>query len=394
MPLMNKDFFSRPLAAAILAAVLLSSCNSQTKQAAGAGDTLQNISPTSRPSVTQERFGQYDSQQVVRYTLVNSRGMKVSILNYGGTVTEIVCADRVGVAGDVVMGFDSLSGYLQKNNPYIGALIGRYGNRIAHARFVLDGKTYKLGANDHGNSLHGGMRGFDKVVWSASTATLDSSVQLKLAYNSKDGEEGYPGNLHAEVVYSLTDQNELKIEYTATTDKPTPVNLTNHSYFNLSAAKESSILDHEVFLNADRFTKVNTELIPTGELPQVLGTPMDFRKPKMLGLDIAKVQGGYDHNFVLNKKAGELSLAATVYDSLSGRLMQMYTTEPGVQFYSGNFLDGTLKGKQGIAYGQHYGLALEAQHFPDSPNQPSFPNCILHPGETYHQITVYKFSVK
>jgi aldose 1-epimerase len=280
---------------------------------------------------------------------------------------------------------------MQKGNPFIGATIGRYANRIANAKFTLEGKAYTLAPNDNGNTLHGGVKGFDKRVWIASPS--DKSV--KLIYDSKDGEEGYPGNLHAEVVYTLTDSNELKIEYTATTDKPTPVNLTNHSYFNLSAGKSATIEDHELMINAAKFTPVNDKLIPVGKHDDVKGTPMDFTSAKKIGKDLAAVKGGFDHNWVLNKSGNELSLTATLYDPASGRFMEMYTTEPGVQFYSGNFLDGTLTGARGgISYVKHAGLCLEAQHFPDSPNQPSFPGTVLKPGETYRQTTIYKFSAK
>jgi aldose 1-epimerase len=314
-------------------------------------------------------------------------------LNYGGIVTKLVVPDKNGIMGDVVLGFNSLDGYLQKNNPFFGALVGRYANRIANAKFDLDGKTYTLAPNDHGNSLHGGNRGFDKVMWLASKQN-DSS--LKLTYQSKDGEEGYPGNLNVQVIYTLGSDNSLKIDYTATSDKATPVNLTNHSYFNLSAGKDSTILNHQLSLNADKFTPVNDQLIPTGKIDDVKGTPMDFTTPKMVGRDIQNVKGGFDHNWVINSKGNsEMSLAATVYEPNSGRFMEVYTTQPGVQFYSGNFLGGQLSDtKKGQRYVQHAALCLETQHYPDSPNEPSFPNSILRPGDTYRQTTVYKFSVK
>ena len=279
----------------------------------------------------------------------------------------------------------------------MGALVGRYANRIGSAKFTLDGKLYKLAANNFGNSLHGGTVGFDKVIW-AVTKIGDSS--LKLAYQSKDGEEGYPGNVSAEVIYTLASDNSLKIDYTATTDKATPVNLTNHSYFNLSAGKDSTVLDHVVQLNADKYTPVNNQLIPTGQISDVKGTPLDFTTAKAIGKDIGSVKGGYDHNWVLNKKGTNPDSyrdqqAATVYDPKSGRFMEVFTTQPGIQFYTGNFLDGSLmQTVGGQKYVQHAGLCLETQHYPDSPNQPSFPNSILKPGETYRQTTVYKFSVK
>jgi aldose 1-epimerase len=301
--------------------------------------------------------------------------------------------DKNGKLGDVVLGFNSFDGYLQKNNPFFGALVGRYANRIANAKFMLDGKTYTLANNDHGNSLHGGNKGFDKVVWSAEKLG-DSS--LKLTYQSKDGEEGYPGNLNAQVIYTIRSDNSLKLEYTATTDKPTPVNLTNHCYFNLSAGEDSTILNHQLQLNADKYTPVNDKLIPTGKIENVKGTPMDFTTAKAIGKDIQNVKGGYDHNWIINPAGdGGLKLAATVYEPNSGRYMEVFTTQPGIQFYTGNFLDGSLMyTKNGQKYVQHGALCLETQHYPDSPNEPSFPGTILKPGETYRQITVYKFSTK
>ncbi|MFI5154669.1 MAG: aldose epimerase family protein [Chitinophagales bacterium] len=359
--------------------------------------------PISRPTVpeashvegiTAEHFGSVDNQEVILYTLVNNAGMTVKILNYGATISSIIVPDRDGQSGDVVLGFDSLSGYLQKNNPYFGALVGRYGNRIAHAQFDLDGKTYKLAANNGANTLHGGLRGFDKVVWNAKSLPGDSVISLRLEYTSKDGEEGFPGNLNAIVVYSLTPDNELRIQYKATTDKATPVNLTNHSYFNLSAGRDSTNLNQTLEIHASHFTQVNDDLIPTGKLPLVQSTPMDFTNAKTIGADINKVKGGYDHNYVLDKKGNELAMAVLAYDSSSGRRMEMLTTEPGVQFYTGNFLDGSLRGKQGKRYCRYAGFCLEAQHFPDSPNQPSFPSTILRPDEEYRQTTIYKFSTK
>jgi len=346
---------------------------------------------TIKTMLSQQAFGNVDGKEVTQYILLNGRGMEVRILNYGGTVTNIIVPDSSGALDDVVLGFDSLAGYLQKGNPYFGCIVGRYANRIANARFTLEGKKYQLATNNKGNSLHGGIKGFDKVVWKASPIG-DSSIQLN--YTSKDGEEGYPGNLNVQVVYTLTPENELKIDYTATTDKATPVNLTNHSYFNLSAGKDSTILGHVLMIDADKFTEVNDQLIPTGKLPLVKGTSMDFNVPEEIGLDILKVKGGYDHNWVLNKKGNELKLAGSVLHPGNRRYMEVYTTQPGIQFYSGNFLDGTLTGKRGVKYVQHAGLCLETQHFPDSPNQPSFPNTILKPGETFREITVYKFSVK
>ncbi|MEP6596165.1 MAG: aldose epimerase family protein [Ginsengibacter sp.] len=343
-------------------------------------------------SIAEQPYGNYNGEAVTKYTITNPSGMEVSILNYGGTVTGIITPDKDGNKGNVVLSYDSLAGYLQKGDPYFGALVGRYGNRIANGKFNLDGKTYTLATNNNGNSLHGGLKGFDKVIWKAEKLQGDSSIQL--TYLSKDGEEGYPGNLNVIVVYTLTENNKLKIDYTATTDKPTPVNLTNHSYFNLSAGKDSTIFNHEVTINANKFTEVNDNLIPTGKLPGVKGTPMDFTSAKSVGKDIQQVKGGYDHTYVLNRNGDGIEKAATVYDPSSGRFMEVWTTQPGIQFYTGNFLDGTLSHTaNGSKYVQHAALCLETQHFPDSPNQPTFPSAILKPGETYHQTTVYKFLV-
>jgi aldose 1-epimerase len=368
---------------------LLASCNNNAPKTEESKDSTA----VATTAVAGPRsFGQADGQEVLQYTLKNANGMEVKILNYGGIITDIITADKQGQKGNVVLSYDSLSGYQQKGQPYFGALIGRYANRIANAKFKLDGNEYKLAPNNNGNTLHGGLKGFDKVVWAATPAG-DSSLQL--VYSSKDGEEGYPGNLKATVVYSLTADNALKITYTATTDKATPINLTNHAYFNLSAGKDSTILGHELSLKASRYTPVNDKLIPTGKLDAVKGTPMDFTSPKKVGAEIDKVKGGYDHNWVLDKKEGDLETIATLYDPTSGRFMEVATTQPGIQFYTGNFLDGTLTNtRDGQKYVQHAALCLETQHFPDSPNQPSFPSVILKPGETFSQTTLYKFSTK
>jgi aldose 1-epimerase len=372
----------------ILAGTLFAlSCNNNNTET---NSTTKN---ESKMGITEKPFGNFEGNAVTEYTLTNANGMQVSILNYGGTITKILTKDKDGKFGDVVLGFDSISGYTQKGNPFFGALIGRYGNRIAKGHFTLDGTTYTLAQNNNGQSLHGGLKGFDKVMWTATKLAGDSS--LKLTYLSKDGEEGYPGNLSVEVIYTLTADNGLKIDYAATTDKATPVNLTNHAYFNLSAGKDSTILDHELMLKADKFTEVDTVLIPTGKLPDVKGTPMDFTTAKKIGKDIAAVKGGYDHNWVLNRTGNGLESVATLYHPASGRFMEVFTTEPGIQFYSGNFLDGTLTNtKGGQKYVQHAALCLETQHFPDSPNQPTFPNTILKPGEKYTHTSLYKFSVK
>jgi aldose 1-epimerase len=375
----------------ISGSTMLASCNNNVSPKKQEGNEKQHDA-TATTHVAPRSFGKADGQEVLQYTLKNANGMEVKILNYGGTITDIITADKQGQKGNVVLSYDSLSGYQQKGQPYFGALIGRYANRIANAKFKLDGKEYSLAPNNNGNTLHGGLKGFDKVVW-AATPVDDTSLQL--AYTSKDGEEGYPGNLQATVVYTLTPDNALHIFYKATADKPTPVNLTNHSYFNLSAGKDSTILGHELSLKASHYTPVNEKLIPDGKLVAVKGTPMDFTSPKKVGADIAKVKGGYDHNWVLDKKEGVLETVATLYDPTSGRFMEVATTEPGIQFYTGNFLDGTLANtRDGKKYVQNAALCLEAQHFPDSPNQPAFPNVILKPGETYAQNTVYKFSTK
>lgn len=370
-------------ALALITSLVLSAC-----QDTGNKKTEKNVTVS---SITDSVYGIHNTDTIKRYTLTNPSGMQVSILNYGGTITDIVTPDKNGNKGNVVLSFSNLDGYLQKGNPYFGALIGRYGNRIAHASFTLEGKTYTLSANDNGNSLHGGIKGYDKVVWKAEKLAGDSSLQL--SYLSRDGEEGYPGNLTINVIYTLTAANELKIDYTATTDKATPVNLTNHAYFNLSAGKQPTILHHFLTINADRYTMVNDKLIPTGELPPVKGTPMDFTTRKPIGQDMAGVKGGYDHNWVLNRKGTGLEKIAELSDTASGRVMEVWTTEPGIQFYSGNFLDGSLtQTRNGEKYIRHAALCLETQHYPDSPNQPSFPTTILKPGETYRQTTVYRFS--
>lgn len=318
----------------------------------------------------------------------------MTIITYGGIITALRVPDRNGQMDNVVLGFNSLAEY-EAGNPYFGALIGRYGNRLANARFTLNGKTYTLAANNGSNALHGGLKGFDKQVWKATPTP--SGVEL--SYLSRDGEEGYPGNLNATVVYTLTDQNELRIDYSATTDQPTVVNLTNHSYFNLAGNGSGTIERHIIQLNADRYTPVNENLIPTGELAPVAGTPFDFRQPKQIRGSIRSgheqvVRGrGVDHNFVLNRTDNQsLVFAARVYEPDSGRTMEVFTTEPGIQFYTGNFLDGTKVGSSGGLIRQGDGLCLETQHFPDSPNQPSFPSTVLNPGETYRSTTVFKFS--
>jgi len=367
-------------------------CNNDNNTTENKTDNKEAAITDMKAGITERSFGTFEQKPVTEYTITNAHGMQVGVINYGGAITKLMVPDKNGMPGDVVTGFESLDGFLQKGVPYFGALIGRYGNRIANAKFTLDGKTYALAPNNNGNTLHGGNKGYDKVYWNIAK-TGDSS--LTLSYDSKDGEEGYPGNLKVQVVYTLTSENGLKIEYTATTDKATPINLTNHCYFNLSAGKDSTILNHELMLNADKYTPVNDALIPTGKIDPVKGGPMDFTTAKAIGKDIASVKGGYDHNWVLNRSGTGLEKVATLSDPASGRVMEVYTTEPGIQFYSGNFLDGTLTNtKNGQKYVKHAALCLETQHFPDSPNQPSFPTTILKPGETYKQTTIYKFTTK
>ena len=358
--------------------ILASSCNNSS----------ENKTVLVKSGITRKDWGELNGKNVYLYTLRNDKGNVVTITNYGGAVTSFVTPDKNGTKSSIIIGFDSLQPYLQQP-PYFGALIGRYGNRIGDAKFALDGVTYQLAANNGKNSLHGGLKGFDKVVWDASVP--DSSVpSLKLKYLSKDGEEGYPGNLNVTVQYTLTNDDELKIEYDAETDKSTPVNLTNHSYFNLTGDVSNTILNHTLMIDADNYTPVDSTLIPTGEIKPVKGTPFDFTSPKMIGKDIDLVKGGYDHNWVLNKKDSSLQKVAELTDSVSGRTLDVYTTEPGLQFYTGNFLDGKFINRGGTPLKQHTALCLETQHFPDSPNKNNFPSTILKPGEKYHSVTMYK----
>lgn len=355
------------------------------------------------PSTAKSAFGRTpEGESIDLYTLTNKNGVEAAITNYGGAVVSLKVPDRNGALEDIVLGYDSVDGYVS-NKSYFGALIGRYGNRIGHAQFSLDGKTYTLAKNNGENSLHGGVKGFNKVVWTAKEVPAKDGQALELTYLSKDGEEGFPGNLQVRVVYTLTDSNELKIEYFATTDKKTVVNLTNHSYFNLMGVGQGmgDILGHVLMIEADKFTPVDSGLIPTGELRDVAGTPFDFREPTAIGTRIdandeqIRLGGGYDHNFVLRRKAGEgMALAARVKEPASGRILEVWTTEPGVQFYTGNFLDGSAHGKGGVAYGKRSAFCLETQHFPDSPNQQKFPSGVLNTGGHYHTTTIYKFSVE
>jgi aldose 1-epimerase len=355
----------------------------------------QNSSTT---EVQQKRFGARDGRPVILYTLTNSHGVEISAMNYGGIIQSIRVPDRNGKFADIVLGHDTAEGYMP-NPPYIGAIVGRYANRIANGTFTLDGKTYTLPKNDGPNTLHGGTtKTFDKVIW--ESRPLKGKNGVSFTYLSAEGDDGFPGNLKVTVTYTLTDSNELVIDYDATTDKATPINVSQHSYFNLKGEGNGDILDHEIMINADKFTPVDKNLIPTGELRPVKGTPFDFTKSTRIGARIEDkdeqlVLGhGYDHNWVINRKGAGLTLAARVYEPTTGRVLEVTTTQPGVQFYTGNFLDGTVTGKAGHVYKRRYGFCLETQHFPDSPNHPKFPNTILRPGEKFHQETVFKFSAK
>ncbi|QRR03673.1 aldose epimerase family protein [Dyadobacter sandarakinus] len=371
----------------LLACIALFSCSKNKKD------------ETMISTISKEVFGEApDGQSVDLYTLTNANGMTVNITNYGGIITKLTAPDKNGGWTDVVLGFDSLAPYL-KDSPFFGALVGRYGNRIAKGKFTLNGKEYTLPVNNGPNSLHGGIKGFDKVVWKATEIKSDSAVGLQLDYVSKDMEEGYPGTLTVKVTYTLDNDNALSINYQATTDKPTVVNLTNHSYFNLSGLKRD-ILDHEVTILSDSIVPVDSTLIPTGKLRAVDGTPFDFRKPTKINAGINKTEdeqikngGGYDHCWVIKRTQPGMMHFATVKDPESGRVLEAFTTEPAVQFYSGNFLDGSLQGK-GATYAKRFGLCLETEHYPDSPNHPAFPSTTLNPGDTYNTTTKYRFSVK
>jgi len=351
---------------------------------------------TNMTRIDEQPWGQtQDGTPVKLFTLSNSKGMVAKITTYGAIITEIRVPDRNGKSGNVVLGFDKLDQYL-KGHPFFGAVAGRVGNRIAKGRFTLDGHEYKLAVNNGPNHLHGGIKGFDKVVWNAKPLHANAKeTALQLSYLSKDGEEGYPGNLAVTVTYTLTEENELRIDYSAKTDKATPVNLTNHSYFNL--AESGTILDHELMINADRYTVTDDTLIPTGEIAPVAGTPLDFRKPTPIGARFDQIQKkpkGYDDNFVLNSGGKALALAARVYEPKTGRVMEVLTTQPGVQLYTGNFLDGKLTGPNGQVYAQHTGFCLETQHFPDSVNHPNFPSTILRPGQSFKSTTIFKFETR
>jgi len=375
--------------------MLAASAHAQAPSAAGARAAIQKAS-----------FGKTkEGAGVDIYTLTNKNGMTARVMTYGATLTELLVPDKTGTPGNIVLGFDKVEPYLA-GVPYFGATVGRVGNRIAKGAFSLNGQTYTLATNNGPNHLHGGIKGFDKVVWKADVVLAKDGQAVKFSYHSPDGEEGYPGNLDVTVTYTLTDANELRLDYTATTDKATPVNLTNHSYFNLAGEGSGNILGHVLMIAADQITPVDDSLIPTGDLKPVKGTVFDFTTPVAIGARIGKVPGpapvGYDHNYVLRKaegggrgtEAGAMTLAARVIEPKSGRVMDVRTTEPGLQFYSGNFLDGTIKSRKGVPYQKHDAFCLETQHFPDSVNRPHFPSTVLEPGKTYRTTTVYAFSAK
>ena len=402
MPLMHSPRLTHasPLLMSTLAAMMLMT----PVHAQDDAETSAN----SDAGVEASTFGRLpDGRQVDVYRLTNANGIELQVTNYGGIILSLKTPDVDGEFDDIALGFDSLEAYLsdeyRQANPYFGAIIGRYGNRIAGGQFSIDGDTYSLATNDGNNHLHGGDQGFDKVLWQAEPFENEAGIGLVLRYTSEDGEEGYPGKLETEVTYTLTDDDELMVDYRAVTDKATPVNLTQHSYFNLKGEGSDTILDHQLMINAPEFTPVNDSLIPTGELRAVEGTPFDFTQATAIGERIdqdneqLEFGGGYDHNFVLardNAEADELVVAARVWEPQSGRMVEIATTEPGIQFYSGNFLNGDLTGKQGEAYEHRSGFALETQHFPDSPNQEAFPSTILEPGDTYRSRTVYRFSAQ
>ncbi|MBD2699898.1 galactose mutarotase [Spirosoma sp. BT702] len=382
-------FLTQFLSLALLTGcVVMTSCSSNKETA------------EQKPGIEKTVYGQLPNGQTADlYKLHNAAGMTAQITNYGGIIVGLTAPDRNGKFEDVTLGMDSLAGYV-KGTPYFGALVGRYGNRIAKGKFTLDGKTYTLAVNNMVNHLHGGLVGFDKVLWNATPVEGDEPA-LKLTYTSKDGEEGYPGNLSVEVTYTLQKDNALRIDYLATTDKPTVVNLTNHTYFNLTGGAKRDVLDHVLTLNSGNLVPVDNTLIPTGKLMPVAGTPFDFTQPTPIGKRIndstdtqIKYGLGYDHAWVLDGTGDSLKLAATVFEPTSGRVMEVRTTEPAVQFYTGNFLDGTVTGREGFPYKKRYALCLETEHYPDSPNQPNFPSTVLRPGQTYKSSTVYQFSTR
>lgn len=364
-------------------------------------ETIPSTADTTKTmAITKSSFGKLpDGQEVFLYTVTNKNGVELKVTNYGGIITSLKTPDKNGVLEDIVLGYDSLAGYL-KETPYFGAIVGRYGNRIAKGKFKLDGKEYTLAQNNGPNNLHGGLKGFDKVAWNIEEVTSLDGPALKLTYLSKDLEEGFPGNLQAEVIYTLTDNNELRFDYKATTDKATVINLTQHSYFNLTGNGKGDILNHVLVINSEEIVPVDKTLIPTGKFRKVAGTPFDFTTPQVIGARINDKDEqitfgeGYDHCYVLKPSKDSLNYAATVSEPISGRKFEVYTTEPGVQLYSGNFLTGSIVGKGNVTYKRRFGLCLETEHYPDSPNQPQFPTVVLKPGEVYNTTTVYKFSAQ
>ncbi len=373
--------YSRLLLAAFVGISLFAGCTNNRK----------HEKPNEKMSMKRSVFGEVEGKPIFQYTFSNENGMAVSIINYGGIVTHLLVPDRSGTPGDIVLGFDNLQQYLDDNSPYFGCIAGRYANRIARGKFTIEDIIYQLTTNDGINHLHGGTKGFSKVVWDVEDFIFADSAGIVLTYLSKDGEEGYPGNLSAKVIYSLNNKNELRIDYEAFTDQPTPVNLTHHGYFNLKGQGRGDVLDHQIQMSAEKFIPVDESHIPTGEIWPVASTPMDFRKPVNIGRLIDRVQGGYDHTFVANNFDGKIREVAKVFEPSSGRVMRVFSDQPGIQFYSGNYLDGSIQGKEGMIYHQHFGFCLETQHFPDSPNQPSFPSTILKPGDKYQTTTIYKF---
>jgi len=381
-----------PIGIWLILATIFTTCSTKPNvEKESAADSLRSV--TSKP------FGQLmDATKITLYTLKNNNGMEMSIMNYGGVIVSMLAPDRNGIVEDITLGYDSLTDY-EDNRHFFGALIGRYGNRIAKGRFTLDGKEYSLATNNGVNHLHGGIAGFDRVVWNIDVLSSGENPSLLLTYLSKDGEEGYPGNLKVEVTYTLTEDNEVRIEYKATTDKKTIVNLTQHTYFNLTGNVKGNILGHELMMASDRFLPVDSTLIPTGELKSVLGTPFDFNASTAIGTRIANVDEqlkfgqGYDHCWILTDASNSLKKVSSLYEPVSGRQIDIYTTEPALQFYSGNFLNDKVIGKGGTVFNQRSALCLETQHYPDSPNRPSFPSVQLDPQATYNSVTVYKFSV-
>lgn len=384
----------------VLSVALFAGLTGCSKPASQSAPVAPPTAAATKATVARADFGRLpDGTAVELFTLTNASSMTVSAMNYGGIVTSIKVPDRNGRFDDVVLGYDSLDGYL-KDSPYFGAIVGRYANRIANAQFTLDGKTYKLAKNDGPNTLHGGLKGFDKVMWQAEPFEHEGEAGVVFTHVSPDGDEGFPGTLSLKVTYTLTDSNELAFDYHATTDKPTVLNLTQHTYFNLGGDGSGDILGHELTINADRYTPVDKTLIPLGKLASVEDTPFDFRTSRPIGARIdadhpqIRLGSGYDHNYVLNRARNELVLAARVEEPKTGRVMEVHTTEPGMQFYTANHLDGSIIGKSGHAYGKRNAFCLETQHFPDSPNQVSFPTTTLQPGEIFQSRTVYGFSVQ